>query len=80
MYVRVKDENGAEFDVPEDSRLIQKGLVQLVKKVDPSPLPRPPKFKPTTAGAATHAVATEAPAVRPDQSASDQTPDATEKE
>lgn len=46
MYVRVKDPStGHEFDVPETSSLLRRGLVRRVKpdRYPPSPLPRPAK-------------------------------------
>lgn len=90
MYVRVRDENGHEFDVLEGSRLIAQELVELVEGVEPCSLRRPPKF----ADVPDEAVASvpsqpsrkagrtpppESPA-EPDKSESDPAPDNPEKE
>lgn len=90
MYVRVRDENGHEFDVPEGSRLITEGHVELVDGVPACSLRRPPKFaEPASEPAAGEsgrrgrqqrpATPPEAPA-QPDQSESDPAPDNPEKE
>ncbi|PFG17189.1 hypothetical protein ATK74_1752 [Propionicimonas paludicola] len=89
MYVRVRDENGHEFDVPEGSRLITQDLVELVEGVEPCSLRRPPKFAATPSEAAEDKSAKprhrpgaqppESPA-QPDKSESDPAPDNPEKE
>lgn len=53
MYVRVKDPStGHEFDVPESSALLRKGLVKQVKsdRFPPSPYRRPAKHHLKLAG------------------------------
>ncbi|GEM_PF-4531199 len=49
MFVRVKDrQTGHQFDVPEDSRLVRDGVVQVLGRFEKSPACRPakPKIRP----------------------------------